>query len=81
MDRKKQYSQSRLQMAPVGLAIRWKASGAFGNGQDGAGDFGFDTHRMQDATFRERLSGVPASGLGGTIEGKPAVVCPCTSSA
>src|SRR3954453_4515536 len=28
LDRKKQYSQSRLQMAPVGLAITWKARGA-----------------------------------------------------
>src|SRR4051794_39757519 len=30
LDRKKQYSQSRLQIAPVGLAITWNASGASG---------------------------------------------------
>src|SRR3982751_1779418 len=30
LDRKKQYSQSRLQMAPVGLAITWNATGAPG---------------------------------------------------
>ncbi len=28
-DRKKQYLQSRLHTAPVGLASRWKARGAF----------------------------------------------------
>ena len=28
LDRKKQYSQSRLQIAPVGLDITWKARGA-----------------------------------------------------
>jgi hypothetical protein len=27
-DRKKQYEQSRLQTAPVGLASRWNAAGA-----------------------------------------------------
>ena len=27
LDRKKQYSQSRLQIAPVGFAITWKAAG------------------------------------------------------
>ena len=30
LDKKKQYSQSRLHTAPVGLAITWKASGAPG---------------------------------------------------
>jgi hypothetical protein len=31
LDRKKQYSQSRLQMAPVGFASRWNAAGASGS--------------------------------------------------
>src|SRR3954465_7556823 len=38
LDRKKQYSQSRLQMAPVGLAIRWNASGAPGPVRTGPND-------------------------------------------
>src|SRR3954463_5205064 len=38
LDRKKQYSQSRLQMAPVGLAIRWNASGAPGPVSTGPND-------------------------------------------
>ena len=37
LDRKKQYSQSRLQIAPVGLASRWNAGGA--SGTVGIGDW------------------------------------------
>ena len=37
LDKKKQYSQSRLQTAPVGLAITWKASGAPGTVRTGPG--------------------------------------------
>ena len=35
--------------------------------QDGTADFGFDTHRMQDATFRDWLAGSP-----GPIDDPPA---------
>ena len=40
LDKKKQYSQSRLQIAPVGLAIRWKAGGAPGIVSIGLADSG-----------------------------------------
>src|SRR5262249_17606389 len=34
-DKKKQYSQSRLQIAPVGLAMMWNAAGASGRVSSG----------------------------------------------
>jgi hypothetical protein len=35
-DRKKQYSQSRLQIGPVGLASTWNPAGAVGGRTDGS---------------------------------------------
>jgi len=38
LERKKQYSQSRLQIAPLGFASRWKAQGAsFGKSTGSSG--------------------------------------------
>src|SRR5450631_4488622 len=73
LDKKKQYSQSRLQIAPVGLAIAWNATGAPGMVSIGAArfDVGDTRHPSPQSPDRGRLraeGGAPGHGRAPTVD-------------